>query len=46
KKLLIVNAWEMFQNMFIENEFEIYLTYKIVEIELSKKTERIKEVEE
>jgi len=39
KKLLIVDAWEQFQQMFEESRFEIYEHRELVEVEISEKTE-------
>ncbi|CAG8857129.1 3763_t:CDS:1, partial [Gigaspora margarita] len=37
--------WEQFQNMFVENGFEIYEHRELVEIELPRKTEAEKAAE-
>ncbi|RHZ51825.1 hypothetical protein Glove_469g15 [Diversispora epigaea] len=45
KKLLTTNAWEQFQQMFMESGFEVYISHELVEIELPKKTEAEKAME-
>ncbi|RHZ68590.1 hypothetical protein Glove_294g103 [Diversispora epigaea] len=45
KKLLTTNAWEQFQQMFMESGFEVYISRELVEIELPKKTEAEKAME-
>ncbi|RHZ67799.1 hypothetical protein Glove_299g65 [Diversispora epigaea] len=45
KKLLTTNAWEQFQQMFIESGFEVYISHELVEIELPKKTKAEKAME-
>ncbi|RHZ80577.1 hypothetical protein Glove_134g166 [Diversispora epigaea] len=45
KKLLTTNAWEQFQQMFMESGFEVYISRELGEIELPKKTEAEKAME-
>jgi len=44
-KLLTSNVWVQFQQMFVENGFEIYERREIVRIEIPKRTEAEKALE-
>ena len=44
-KLLTSNMWVQFQQMFVENSFEIYERREIVRIEIPKRTEAEKALE-